>query len=365
MSSHFAPWLKPRLSSAELYEGLCRAGETDQTAFYNPHSDLATVRSLMGIEQFIDEIAASEEPGFLLTEGFSDGHWQPLSLGERYGQLSGFVQHVSPMVLYSPKVELFMEACQTHYFLGHPPVDPGQPIYAPTPRGSGASAFNELVQHVRHRLKSKGYESECALRRQQVQKTYQGCLRYIDRWLDEQPDWYVVKLDLGYRGYPQLVQASAQAHFRALESALSEELRALHGWIWRLQYSRERGFHYALILFLDPASWLEPSAGIVLQRWYQLTLGRGEGYDSGHSRCPYERLGAGPLRRSDAGSLEQMALAIDYLCLMDGHLRVRSTRREATAGKATFTKSSRRAAWSGWDGGGGMTTPGYGQSRVI
>jgi hypothetical protein len=168
-------------------------------------------------------------------------------------------------------------------------------------------------------------------------KNYQSMVNYIDNLFERRSRLLVMRLDLSYRKdidtpflneveiYHSYCQAKADREhlFRNMRSnSIFDEMI---GYIWKLEYGKEKGFHYHFIFFKNS----EDKQDITIARrigeyWANvITQGRGLYYNCNADKGKYRYLGIGTIDRSHTDSITNLKhKVVPYLVKPDENLRV-------------------------------------------
>lgn len=145
----------------------------------------------------------------------------------------------------------------------------------------------ELLEKLRQALRSDSFRKTIERKKKAISKNKQSLLKYIKALFEYRSRLLVVRLDLGYSNYSKLERLYkfrphhtskktklapmptpqknnkifgeiARQHRDTLIKQLSTKFKKdLVGYVWKLEYGKDKGLHYHMIFFLDGSTCRE------------------------------------------------------------------------------------------------------------
>lgn len=308
----------------------------------NEHFDLGMAHSLIMIEHFVNRTLVSEEPAFTESKGTRRELLKALPLGEYHFPLLDFyIRQYSPYLTFSEHVELFFSSCIDLGLLHGLPMT-NNPYLIHLPSGKrGGEVFNELVDLIRKGAKTERFKNKVIARKNNVVRMYNSIERYINFLFIKSSRLLVLRIDLYYlKQYTRQVTIEEahrdRKHF--LNNMRGNSLfRHLAGYVWKLEYGEEKGYHFHLILFFKGSErrkdeWL---AKQISNYWSERIIpGRGWAHTSNCRKNKFKHLGIGMISYGDQEKRNNLLLrVVRYLTKADQFLRVKSKVRSRVFGK--------------------------------
>lgn len=141
---------------------------------------------------------------------------------------------------------------------------------------------------------------------------------------------------VGYRGQVMTLE-EAQEHRDKLLARIRKGPGSSHlaGYMWKLEYGLEKGYHFHLAIFYDGQKASHDIVrGDELGRYWKedITGGKGMFYNCNRNKADYVRCGIGTIARSDDQKWSALHDALRYLTKVDLYLRFRVDGRSRTFG---------------------------------
>jgi hypothetical protein len=168
-----------------------------------------------------------------------------------------------------------------------------------------------------------------------ITKNYQSMINYIDNLFTRHSRLLVIRIDLGYRKdidtpflneeeiYQKYCQAKVDREhlFRNMRS--NALFNHMVGYIWRLEYGEDKGFHNHMIFFYD-GSQVQQDVTIgrmIGEYWVNvITQGRGLYYNCNAYKDDYQYCGIGMINHYDMQLIVNLKLAAQYLAKPDDYM---------------------------------------------
>lgn len=233
----------------------------------------------------------------------------------------------------------------------------------------GASAYricdalNDFVRDIRRSGSSAAFKKRVRNHHDAVDKNMRGLTKYIDSLFQHHSRLLVIRVDLGY-GKDMQPEPSRTAHMtseevrkhrdRLLKNIPNNTLFAgLVGYVWKLEYGLEKGYHYHWLFFFDGRTrcrdvWLGQKIG---EYWQKIVGETAVYWNCNANKSGYRRLGVGMINRGDDELRKNLIEAAEYLTKPDLHLRLVDTTAGRTFGRGEIRMKEEAAVTTFVEGG--------------
>lgn len=289
--------------------------------------------SLWDIHRFIEQVLATDQPGFLIAPGrHGKATIRQLPLAWHYRLIRSYIHRIPQGAIPSPLIALFQNCCQKMGLID----GFTRPEDFNGPGVSEADRYNAFLELIRARASTVNKYMEA----KKYVSNYDGRMfkrleKYIDGLFLIYPKLLVVRLDLAYQKefaeYITLAQAKQDIDRFIGHRRWSKLFKQCVGFIIAREYGKNGcGFHFHCILFFDgQESWqgINLAKGIGKDYWEgNITLISGEGEDlitrGKHYNCnakqdEYRYCGIGPIPHSDEVKRSNLLYSLIYLLKED------------------------------------------------
>lgn len=230
---------------------------------------LSYAHTLENIEYFVDDLLSDSEIPFvpnvsLKSTGVVCQTYHASALAQRYfivlPDYLNVVNLLSSDYEHSERINTFIHCCQSMGLLGttldkFPRWDDSK-LSVPIFNGKNAAElFNTLVADIRHQWKISKMQVKVNARKNEATKRFNDYCNYVDAMFDSCAALLVLTIDLFY----QKQYANTKSIFDITQNLnhLLENKRCnslfcfMKGYIAKLEYSIEKGFHFHVLLFFD------------------------------------------------------------------------------------------------------------------
>ena len=288
----------------------------------------AMIRKLSAIEQFTDTIISTDLPAFEFHIN-NKGHLvlKRYPLSTHYTEFNDLSNYLSDAYAYSSKVNLFL-ACYNQLDLGKIAFTWHYPHDAHLYREE-YERFNTLIDLIRTKSKESAFVAKLKAQKDKVNRRLKSALGHIDDLIDKRCKLLVLRVDFSYRKdlLDQITLDEAKndlEHFLSNRRSKPSLFENMDGYIWKLEYGPDKGYHYHLVLFFNGSKhqndyYLAKEIG---EYWkHSITKGRGIYFNCNAKKNDYWHLGIGMVKRDD----DEMILnlkhrVIGYLVKSDQYL---------------------------------------------
>jgi hypothetical protein len=204
----------------------------------------------------------------------------------------------------SPQVQIFLEAEDTLRLREHARLsEQARKVWLrrhPLP----AELTNSLIDLILHKAVSKNFRRQVAKRKFAVHENFQRGETLINKLFDRHNRLNVIRIDLGYRREhsPSLEQVKVDLARLLNNYRHNSNFDSILGWVWRLEWAPQTGYHLHLLFFLHGSKTLRDSfAARTLGAYWEnnITDGRGRHHNCNLEKSKYPRLGIGLISHLD------------------------------------------------------------------
>jgi hypothetical protein len=168
-----------------------------------------------------------------------------------------------------------------------------------------------------------------------ITKNYQSMINYIDNLFTRYGRLLVIRIDLAYRKdvdvrfmntnevYEAYWQAKTDREHLFRNTRTNQIFDDMVGYVWRLEYGEDKGFHNHMIFFFDGSQVREDIsiAKMIGDYWENvITQGRGLAYNCNAHKEKYERCGIGMISWKNFELIANLKLAAQYLAKPDEYI---------------------------------------------
>lgn len=289
------------------------------------------IATIAKIEKIINSIQENCEPAFEIYKT-PTGHTQLKvnAIGRMFQLLARMpskkiFNHVLANKKISPSIELLfslLDGQEWRYV---------NPSYVMFDGRCAALHFNDFIERFRVGMRQPDHQKKIACWHGYASKNYKGAVKYLFRVLNKYKRLRIVRLDLSYQlnSIERFDEVLCRKHFKRFIANQRHKRRLFKhvvGYIWRLEYGKEMGYHFHWILMFD-------GNHILKEEWYadqigrywreEITAGSGSYYNCNHAARINKfkskpQYGLGELKLSDRQKLDATcAHVIGYLTKID------------------------------------------------
>lgn len=209
-------------------------------------------------------------------------------------------------------------------------------------------ALNAFVRDVRTSSKRKDFKKRLRNHHYAIEKNRRSLACYIDNLFQKHARLLVIRVDLGYGKVSPTssiidgvtAQDAKRHRERLLKNIPFNRLFAgLKGYVWKLEYGLEKGYHYHWIFFFDGRTrcrdvWLGQRIG---EYWQKIVAGPAVYWNCNANKDGYRKLGIGMIGCNDVERRRYLSEAAGYLTKPDLHLRLVDPKVGRTFGRGEIT----------------------------
>lgn len=240
-----------------------------------------------------------------------------------------------PMHGFNPHFEVFVEQSKRHSL--HESVARIDTLHS-TQLSALVTRLNLFLQAIRCEFESASFRRKMSGLKRKSRKNYQSLMTYLDELFKKYSKLTILRIDLTYRKsdgnlsegavvptYDQVKQHRVKllrSVSKHLESVLSK--KCLVGYVWKLEYGKEKSWHYHFIVILNGQEVRQDIviAELIGKYWIKITNGDGLYHSCNHNKHIYKTLGIGLVDHRDKDLREGLRKVAAYLTKTDPLIRM-------------------------------------------
>ena len=217
-----------------------------------------------------------------------------------------------------------------------------------------AESIEALVDNIRRDVQQPEFKSLIYSSRRLSKKNYNGLVTYIDSLFARHHRLLVVRVDFSYHVGNIITQKSeiltkyqeAKDDLHRFKTNMRSNglFKHMLGYVWKLEYGAEKGFHYHMLFFFDGSKVRkdENLAMMIGEYWkHNITEGRGIYHNCNANKNSYRSLGIGMINYSDTALRLGLNKAAAYLVKVDYYARILTPNNERTFGRCEILAPKR------------------------
>ena len=223
----------------------------------------------------------------------------------------------------------------------------------------------EILEKLRTDLRSDRFRKAIERKKKAISKNKQSLLRYINALFEYRSRLLIIRLDLSYESNTERKDKykshtkdeidswgqTARTHRNILIKKLGKQFKeSFIGYVWKLEYGKDKGFHYHMIFFLDGSTCREDItiAKAIGELWKtEITHGEGVYWYLNADKKRFEinnRVATGMIHYKDIAMRNNLVRMATYLIKPDYFVRTvlpDGARTFQTGGKPKKIKAGR------------------------
>jgi len=217
-----------------------------------------------------------------------------------------------------------------------------------------AESIERLVEKVRQEIKSPSFRLLIYSQRRVSKKNNEGLVSYMDSLFNRYDRLLVHRVDFAYH-MGNTIKTNSEINTKYLEAKgdfrhFLNNTKSNHlfnhmvGYVWKLEYGAEKGFHYHVLFFFNGAKMFKDRnlAMLVGEYWKNnITKGRGIYYNCNANKHRYSQLGIGMIKYSDITLRAALYKTASYLVKVDHYARLLSPDNARTFGRGEILEPKR------------------------
>lgn len=186
--------------------------------------------------------------------------------------------------------------------------------------------INKLIRKLDELINSEPYKQIRRNRADKSKHQYKRCTKLVTRLREIYSKLLILRIDFSLKD-----QEFNAASLEEIREYLSKLLKRFHfdtalpeivGYIWKLEFGEQKGYHYHCIFFLDGNKYQKDTyyADQIGQVWQQITEGDGIYFNCHRDKFKYRHLAIGMARHDDQEFFNNLDQVLIYICKQDQFL---------------------------------------------
>ncbi|CAJ2794550.1 inovirus-type Gp2 protein [Burkholderia pseudomallei] len=301
-------------------------------------------KHLFDIEKFVNAIEKGWLGGFLNETSVYSGRrrLRVLYLGKQYyRKLNTWLERYSDIPRYSERVTVFYDVCRELGFVATPMNYFGKPEEFDDRYGvQYADWYNELIQKISERIKSREFKERERWRRKNAQRNEQNVLAMNEEMYKVRSRWVILMLTLNYeKPYRRWITLDdIQKHREKFFAArrYNKLMSGIKNYVWTIEQGEKTGFHLHVILYYSAKHRRDVSLAQRIGEYWADVVTDGKGaYWNSNARKAFHALrgygiGTGQIDRKDREKRESLKKNLLYLAKASQYLMIKGAERVRT-----------------------------------
>lgn len=209
-----------------------------------------------------------------------------------------------------------------------------------TSRKSIALLLNDLCKEIKFLTSQKEYKQQVQNRKDKSKNQYQRSLSLINELFIKHSKVLIMRTDFAFKATSQVDIEEMKEHMsKFLKYLLTRkgELQDILGYIWKLEFGVQKGYHYHCMFFMDGNKYANDSyyAQKLGELWQHITQGHGIYHNCNASKFKYRKLAIGCISHDDEQARETLNLVLKYIAKVDQFLMEKTLIKYHTFGRSS------------------------------
>ena len=186
--------------------------------------------------------------------------------------------------------------------------------------------INKLICQLEELSNREPYKQIRRNRADKSKHQYKRCKKLVKRLREIYSKLLVLRIDFSLKG-----QEFDSKSLEKIKKYLSELLKRFHfdtalqnivGYIWKLEFGEQKGYHYHCIFFLDGNKYQKDAyyADQIGQVWQEITERQGIYFNCHRDKFKYRHLAIGMAKHDDQEFFDNLDQVLIYICKQDQFL---------------------------------------------
>ncbi|BBF77289.1 inovirus-type Gp2 protein [Acinetobacter nosocomialis] len=219
---------------------------------------------------------------------------------------------------------------------------------SPTHYKPKAQILNEFYQRLFKALSTDiDYKKAVELRKEKSLNQNKKAKRLIQKLTVKFSKLLVIRIDFSINRNFQITLELLKTYMSTFLKKLhtpNDEIPSIVGYIWKLEYGIQKGYHYHFIFFMDGNLHKQETFFVdqLAKLWKEITLNKGTYHSCNHNKGSYKRLAIGTLVHDDLEKINALYMVVDYITKVDQFIIEKTLTNHRTFGYSTrkYEKSS-------------------------
>ena len=204
-----------------------------------------------------------------------------------------------------------------------------------------AQILNELYQCLFKALSTdEDYKKTVQLRKEKSLNQNKKAKRLIQKLIRKFSELLVIRINLSinrnFKITLQLLKTYLSIFLKKFHT-LNDKVPPIVGYIWKLEYGIQKGYHYHFIFFMDGNIHKKDTvfADQLIELWKDITLNKGSYHSCNHNKGSYRKFAISTLVHDDQEKISALYMVVDYITKADQFIIQKTLRNHRTFGYST------------------------------
>lgn len=205
-----------------------------------------------------------------------------------------------------------------------------------------AQILNEFYQRLFKALSTDvDYKKAVQLRKEKSLNQNKKAKRLIQKLIFKFSKLLVIRIDFSinrnFKITLELLKTYLSIFLKKLHAPTNDKVPPIVGYIWKLEYGIQKGYHYHFIFFMDGNIHKQETFFVdqLAKLWKEITLNKGTYHSCNHNKGSYRRLAIGTLVHDDQEKINALYMVVDYITKVDQFIIEKTLKNHRTFGYST------------------------------
>lgn len=203
-----------------------------------------------------------------------------------------------------------------------------------------ANFLNNLVRAIFELTQQSAYKQAVQNRLERSQNQFKKGMKLIDDLFEVKCKLLIMRVDFALKAETNVSLTDLKLFMsKFLKKILVNkgELEGVEGYIWKLEYGVQKGYHYHCIFFMDGSKHSKDSyyAQKLGELWKQVTDDQGIFHNCNASKFKYRNLAIGCISHDDEEARQSLEIVMSYLSKTDQFLMEKTLKKYRVFGTST------------------------------
>lgn len=248
-----------------------------------------------------------------------------------------------------PEIEVFLEGLKQHV-PERMLTSLEEPVFWKMPQSTSirsarfgwvkANSLNNLVRKIFELTQKPAYKQAVQNRLERSKNQFQKGMKLINGLFEVKCKLLIIREDFALKAETNLSLTDLKKLMsKFLKKILVNkgELQGIEGYIWKLEYGVQKGYHYHCIFFMDGSKHSKDSyyAQKLGELWKKLTDDQGIFHNCNASKFKYRNLAIGCISHDDEEARKNLEIVMSYLSKTDQFLMEKTLKKYRVFGTST------------------------------
>ncbi|WP_180165059.1 inovirus-type Gp2 protein [Acinetobacter sp. YH12049] len=192
------------------------------------------------------------------------------------------------------------------------------------------------------------YKKAVQLRKEKSLNQNKKAKQLINKLISKFSKLLVIRIDFSiYRKFEitlELMKTYLSIFLKKLHTP-NDKVPPIVGYIWKLEYGIQKGYHYHFIFFMDGNLYKQDTyfADLLGDLWRKITQDKGTYHSCNHNKAAYKKLAIGMLVHNDQEKVDILFSVVDYITKVDQFIIEKTLSNYRTFGYSTRKYEKRKA----------------------